>query len=62
MDHNPDKSLQTGLTIDRARAWQVALLEGLVALIELREEKLRREVAEDILGKFEFAEVCNLLL
>ena len=60
MDHNPDKNLQTGLMLDRARAWQVLLLEDLVSLIELREEKLRREVAEDILGKFEFGAVCNV--
>ena len=54
LDHNREKTQQTDLMVDRIRAWQVALLEDLVSLIELREEKLRKEVAEEILGKFNF--------
>lgn len=54
LDHNCENTQKNEVMVDRIRAWQVALLEDLVSLIELREEKLRKEVAEEILGKFNF--------
>ncbi len=50
-DHNPEVPAQFKPTVHQTRAWQVALLEDMVALIQLREGKIRKEKAENILGQ-----------
>ena len=50
-DHNPEVQARFKRTVHQTRIWQVALLEDMVALIELREEKICMEKAENILGQ-----------